>query len=1020
MPISRLSASLILAAASVVVVAPAFAHPGHSHITEVLTAAYEAEPLVAGAAPPMAVMEEMVVRAAQTPGEVGPFVLPPFTTLDSVTWDDAILDVRLTIHAPVDDFVISPIDAYGLSAAFAAPFMEDGAFGGVRLLVRAGVDGAYGSLEPFIADAGGHVFDAEDIGPQEIALTLEQATPKGADPAKFGGPASHGARQPQGALSGVTVYVSAGHGWTFTGSGWGLQRPLLLDMNEDYGNIDQINYFAHFLFNAGATVVPLRPVGWQPIEITIDHDDPEVTYTGAWSNGASSKYYENNRTLSGEVYRFVSAASVETATARYSANIPESGFYPVYCFTIASSNRTLQTYRVGHSGGVTEVVVDHREVGNGWVWLGEYYLEAGGDNYVEITNLSTESGVIIADGMRWGCGVGDIDRGTGVSSFTRDEEAQRYWGQSEWGDNAVGFPSDLWDVAGLSDNSDNVRTGARLAREMNVVPAGGVQADRWKRVHLEFHTNASGGGARGQLTLITTLTPTTNQVAYANILSDEIDNDMLVLSNELEHLWVDRSSATFTSGYGAISASSTGNQNEFDATIVELAFHDNQQDAELLRDPKVRRAMARACVHGIIRFLDTLPGNQIPLAFAPDTPRNFRIEDLGGGDIQLSWTTPLADDARGDAATGYVVYESSNGFGFGNPQTTSNLSLTISNVPVGETRYYRVAATNAGGESMSTETLAIRRPDTGTADILIVNGFDRMDRFITPVQTLPGGSTQRQIWRQTNAYNYAVEHAEALAASGYGFVSTSNEAIELSLIDLDDYHIVVWILGTESTADDTFSANEQNKVTDFLQGGGSLFVSGSEIAWDLVQQAGGASFAQNLLRIGYAGDDANTFNVSPAAGSILDGVSSFNFNPQLGAPYDVRTPDRLAPGADATACLNYVGGSGGVAGVQLTLGVYNVVVFGFPFETITDAGARADVMGRIIAFLETAEGPRLFDYNSDFAVNYDDFRQLEFCTRGPDVTFPAGTICVDVFGEEDLDIDLEDYSVIQVSANANP
>ena len=40
-------------------------------------------------------------------------------------------------------------------------------------------------------------------------------------------------------------------------------------------------------------------------------------------------------------------------------------------------------------------------------------------------------------------------------------------------------------------------------------------------------------------------------------------------------------------------AISTGNNsNEFDATLIELAFHDNQQDAELLRDAGVRRAMA--------------------------------------------------------------------------------------------------------------------------------------------------------------------------------------------------------------------------------------------------------------------------------------------------------------------------------------------------------------------------------------------------------------------------------------------
>ena len=38
--------------------------------------------------------------------------------------------------------------------------------------------------------------------------------------------------------------------------------------------------------------------------------------------------------------------------------------------------------------------------------------------------------------------------------------------------------------------------------------------------------------------------------------------------------------------------------NEFDATIVEVAFHDNTIDALLLRDPKARNWIARSVLHG--------------------------------------------------------------------------------------------------------------------------------------------------------------------------------------------------------------------------------------------------------------------------------------------------------------------------------------------------------------------------------------------------------------------------------------
>ena len=194
-------------------------------------------------------------------------------------------------------------------------------------------------------------------------------------------------------------------------------------------------------------------------------------------------------TSSGVPYRYATASTTESATARFTPTITVTDFYPVYCFTIGSDNRTLQTYRVSHSGGIAEITIDHRETGSGWIWLGNYYLEAGGANYVEITNESSESGYVIADAIRWGSGVGDISRpGPGsVSGYARDEECQRYWAHKELGINGVGFDSDIWDGGG-DDGGDNVRCGGKWAREMNQVPAGGIQVDRWKRVHLEFHT----------------------------------------------------------------------------------------------------------------------------------------------------------------------------------------------------------------------------------------------------------------------------------------------------------------------------------------------------------------------------------------------------------------------------------------------------------------------------------------------------------------------------------------------------
>ena len=188
--------------------------------------------------------------------------------------------------------------------------------------------------------------------------------------------------QPSGALDDKIVYVHGGHGYTANGSGWGYQRPNLLGMVEDLGNQDQMSIFADTLWNAGATVVPLRPVGHQPNEVVLDNDDPGVTFSGAWSNSSAGIFYGS----AGDVpYRFASTSATETAVATYQPDIPEEGFYPVYAWTRYGSDRAAdQLYRVHHSGGATEVTVNHRRVGNGLVYLGTYHFNEGIEGKVEI------------------------------------------------------------------------------------------------------------------------------------------------------------------------------------------------------------------------------------------------------------------------------------------------------------------------------------------------------------------------------------------------------------------------------------------------------------------------------------------------------------------------------------------------------------------------------------------------------------------------------------------------------------
>ena len=120
-------------------------------------------------------------------------------------------------------------------------------------MVRPGRDGAYHTLAQFLPARPPR--DPEGVVDDEASGATPVEHPGPGEHASLGGPTSNAARQPIGALSGVTVYCTAGHGWTAGDTAWYLQRPVLRDMCEDYGNLDVLNYFAAFAYNAGATVV---------------------------------------------------------------------------------------------------------------------------------------------------------------------------------------------------------------------------------------------------------------------------------------------------------------------------------------------------------------------------------------------------------------------------------------------------------------------------------------------------------------------------------------------------------------------------------------------------------------------------------------------------------------------------------------------------------------------------------------------------------------------------------------------
>jgi hypothetical protein len=552
--------------------------------------------------------------------------------------------------------------------------------------------------------------------------------------------------------------------------------------------------------------------------------------------------------------------------------------------------------------------------------------------------------------------------------------------------------------------------------------ADGVLADR---VFVSFHSNA--GGGRGVLGLYNgnndPATATPNQFLLANTLGREVNDDLVAQNGQFEHNWSNRGSNVTLDRtdieFGEINNNHV--QNEFDATIVEVAFHDNQMDAELMRDRKVRDALARATYQGIVNYFRAVDGNATPVEKLPGTPAHLRTTSEAVGSVTVSWTPPVANAYIGDAADGYRIYASTNGYGFDGGTFVSGgttTSFTLTGYDPMLPYYIKVAAVNEGGESPASEMLTVL-PVGGARQLLVVNGFDRNDRALNDKQPFGGGgnTVDRVRLRSGNSRDYAVQVAAAIhaAAPGVHVDSTSNEAVISGAIDLTDYDTVLWILGEESTADDTFNTTEQSLVEQFLAAGGNLFLSGAEIAWDLDQQNNGRAFFENTLMGNYVADDANTYSVTGAASSIFAGLS-FSFD--NGALfYNVDFPDVINPQAGALAALTYSGGTGGAAGIQVagTDGRGSIVMFGFPFETITTAANRAAVIDRVFNFFGLAPPPiPNADFTNDGTVDAADY-VIWRKNNGTDT--PPGTL-----GDADGDghVDDADYQIWRAQFGTSP
>ncbi len=840
---------------------------------------------------------------------------------------------------------------------------------------------------------------------------------------------------PSRGLKEKNIVLWHSHGWYFNvkENRWEWQRPRLFQTVEDLVPMSfTIPYLIPMLEAAGATVFIPRERDMQTHEVVIDNDSRTAGYSEnsvrkafPWADGAGRgfaagavPYPVNHNPFLDGTHRVVIADTTVSATATWTPDIPESGEYGLSVSYHASpENVSDAEYAVYHAGGRTLFRVNQQIGGGTWVFLGTFRFEKGknpGIGRVVLMNRSATPGRLVsADAVRFGGGMGVVERNGSASGRAKYLEGARYFLQY------AGLPDTLVYNFNSSRNdyNDDYQCRAEYANYLRGAPCGpnrdrsapglGIPVD----LTLAFHTDA---GIPRADTVIGTLSIFSTEGAdstdrfpdgvsrlacrdFADILQTQIVDD---LRAGFDPAW--RRRQLLDSRYAeAFRPNMPG-------ALLELLSHQSLLDMKFMLDPRFRFAVSRAVYKAMLRFLAFQDGRTYTVL--PLAPVSFAAEFSGEG-VQLSWQSaldPLEPTARPDR---YLVYTRIGEGGFDNGQLVEGTSFLVRTITPGVLYSFRVTAVNEGGESFPSEILSACRMQSEKPVVMIVNGFDRVSgpacietpQFSGFLNVLDAGVPDRFQWNFTglqhdffpaspwitndapghgasfadregsvimgNTFDFPSVHGLALQRNGYSFVSASRAAVMEQRVDLRSYRIVDLILGKQRETSwpkpvmdslrgrqfQTFPPPLREALKGYLAGGGRLFVSGAYLASDPFSRSRtdslGAAFVRESLHYALVTDHAaRSGNVVPVLEGYYPAGMFAGFQPEGdSATYGVESADAIAPVNGAQLLYRYA--ENGFSAGTCYRGDHGVVALGFPFEGIPSPDTRAAVIGAILRYL---------------------------------------------------------------------
>ena len=178
---------------------------------------------------------------------------------------------------------------------------------------------------------------------------------------------------------------------------------------------------------------------------------------------------------------------------------------------------------------------------------------------------------------------------------------------------------------------------------------------------------------------------------------------------------------------------------------------------------------------------------------------------------------------------------------------------------------YRVSSvlkTTGNPESILSNAMIV---GTGTASgkILIVDGFSR----------------QLGSWRGAG-HTFAVNYGMAIAGAGYSLETIKRSVVDSQMVSLPSYKGIVWIAGDQSTNEDTVLCKaERDALKKYLEQGGCLLISGSEIGYSVFMNSNAETkgFLNNYLKASFFNDNAGDVSSKRNINVSVYGLSEYQF-----------------------------------------------------------------------------------------------------------------------------------------------